>query len=176
MPQLREGYVWLNPRFEAADRDGKEIAAMSGVLRSPVSRGKAWPAAPALLGPPPLLAALEWGLSRWEAAVGCRRWLRLRLQGSWERARPRPHLAQMVPDPPAPRARTQRVLATSTPWGIVHRGPPRPATSLPPPPPARPCPSPLSSPKANGEEMQKVGPGRARRGRSVRPLSPPLAR
>lgn len=54
-------------------------------------------------------------------------------------------------------------------------GPPRPAPALP-PSSGQPCPSPLFSPKANGDEMPRVGPGRARRGRSVHPQSPPLAR
>lgn len=64
---------------------------------------------------------------------------------------------------------------------IVRRDPPpcarpvQPRPSLP-PSSGRPCPSPLFSPKANGDEMPRVGPGRARRGRSVRPQSPPPAR
>lgn len=145
---------------------------------SPASRGSAWPAAPAAAGrlsPPAKHRSRQRlpGSGMAGAAVGSGAVRegprpRGRARPRWRRS-PRPLVcgAARPCRPPAP--------------GIVRRDP-RPAArpvqrrpSLP-PSSGRPCPSPLFSPKANGDEMQRVGPGRARRGRSVRPQSPPLGR
>lgn len=141
-----------------------------GVRGSPASRGKAWPAAPAAAGrlsPPAQYHSRQrppgWGSAELPSGPGAAR------RGS---------ACGAVLGPDGAGARGPSRALPAGPAALSAATPalrPAPSSALP-PSSGRPCPSPLFSPKANGDEMQRVGPGRTRRGRSVRPQSPPLAR